>query len=206
MYLHRITDNRMSGSVYKNLQMFGRLCGNAPLCRARLVTTMWDKVQDRVVAQHRETELTTEFWRQLINEGAVARRFYNTPASAWDIVDDVLVRVGKGGLDALLLQEELVEQQKRLNETEAAKILYSQLQKLLAEQRKALKQLEEDARLRNDPALAKSLQEEYDKTNAQLQKTFAEMDEMKIPPFRRFILLFGGKSRTQAVKLDHPQV
>jgi hypothetical protein len=192
MYLHRITDNRVSGSVYKNLQMFGRLCGNVPLCRARLVTSMWDKVKDREVAQARETELTTEFWRQLIDEGALPRRFYNTPASAWDIVDDVLALVGKGGSYPLLLQEELVEQQKRLNETEAAKILYFQLHKLLAEQKKTLKQLEDDAKLRNDPAL----QEECDKTNAQLQQTFAEMNEMKIPLVRCFILwLFGGKSR-----------
>ena len=184
----------MSGSVYKNLRMFGRLCGNVPLRRARLVTTMWDKAKDRVVAQNRETQLTSEFWRQLIDEGAVARRFYNTPASALDIVDDVL-RMGKDG-DELLLQEELVEQHKRLNETEAAKILYSQFQKLLAEQKKMLKELRDKAKLRDDPTLARSLQEEYNKVNEQLQKTFAEMKEMKIPLSRRIILwLFGGKSR-----------
>ena len=103
--------------------------------------------------------------------------------------------MGKDGSE-LLLQEELVEQEKRLNETEAAKILYSQFQKLLAQQKKALKQLEDEAKLWNDPALAKSLQEEYDKSNAQLQKTFSEMKDMKIPLSRRYILwLFGGKSR-----------
>ena len=194
MYLHRITDTRMSDSVYKNIQIIGRLCGNVPLRWARLVTTMWDKANDREVAQNRETQLITEFWRQLIDEGAIAKRFYNTPASAGDIVDDVL-RMGKDGSE-LLLQEELVEQEKRLNETEAAKILYSQFQKLLAQQKKALKQLEDEAKLWNDPALAKSLQEEYDKSNAQLQKTFSEMKDMKIPLSRRYILwLFGGKSR-----------
>ena len=50
MYLHRITDTRMSDSVYKNIQIIGRLCG-----WARLVTTMWDKANDREVAQNRET-------------------------------------------------------------------------------------------------------------------------------------------------------
>ena len=153
MYLHRITDTRMSDSVYKNIQIIGRLCGNVPLRWARLVTTMWDKANDREVAQNRETQLITEFWRQLIDEGAIAKRFYNTPASAGDIVDDVL-RMGKDGSE-LLLQEELVEQEKRLNETEAAKILYSQFQKLLAQQNKALKQLQDEAKLWNDPALAK---------------------------------------------------
>jgi len=92
LYLHKITDNRLSGSVDKNLQVFGRLCGGVPLGRARLVTTMWDSVKDREVAHRRETELTTEFWRQR----ALPRRFDNTPTSAWDIVDDVL-RVGNAG-------------------------------------------------------------------------------------------------------------
>ena len=55
MYLHRITDTRMSDSVYKNIQIIGRLCGNVPLRWARLVTTMWDKANDREVAQNRET-------------------------------------------------------------------------------------------------------------------------------------------------------
>lgn len=184
----------MPGSVYKNLQMFGRLCGNINLCRARLVTTMWDTAKDRAVAQSRETQLTSDFWRQLIHEGAIPRRFYNSPDSAWHIIDDLL-RMGKDG-DELLLQEELVEQQKRLNETEAGKILCTRLQKLLAEQRKMLKDLADDAKLQNDPALAKSLQEEYDKVSAQLQRTFEEMKAMKIPfPRHIFLWLFGKKPR-----------
>ena len=186
----------MSGSAYKNLQMFGRLCGNLLLCRTHLVTTKWDQVRDRAAAQQRETQLATKFWQQLINQGAVARRFYNTAASAWDIIDDNRVRMEKDTSGELLLQEELVEQQKRLNETEAGKVLYTRLQKLLAEQRKMLKELAEEARLKNDPALAKSLQQEYDKIDAQLHKTFGEMKEMKIPLSRRIHLwLFTRKSR-----------
>ncbi|KAF8441315.1 P-loop containing nucleoside triphosphate hydrolase protein, partial [Boletus edulis BED1] len=201
IYLHRITDNRMSGSVYKNLQMFGRLCGHGPLRRTRLVTTMWDNAKDRVAAQNREDQLTGEFWRQLIDEGAITRRFYNSSSSAWGIVDDLLC-MGTDG-DELLLQEELVEHQKRLNETEAGKILYTRLQRLLAEQRKMLNELSEAAKVLSDPAQAKNLQEEYGKIDAQLQKTFEKMKEMKIPLSRRIILrLFGRKSRVQAVKLD----
>jgi len=199
-YLHRITDKRMSGSVYKNLQMFGRLCGDLPLRRVRLVTTMWDTARDRRAAEQREKELKDDFWKDLISDGAVMRRFDNTPASAQVIQDELLV-LGKDG-DELLLQEELVEQGKRLNETEAGKVLYSRFQQLLVEQRKTLKELADEARNQNDPALAKSLQEEYEKINEQLQKTFEEMKEMKIPFLRRFALLFKGKSRGQAVKYN----
>ncbi|KAI9573228.1 P-loop containing nucleoside triphosphate hydrolase protein [Boletus coccyginus] len=194
IYFHRITDNRMSGSAYKNLQMFGRLCGNVPLPRTRLVTTMWDIVKDQAVATQRENQLKGDFWRMLIDGGATTLRFNNTHQSASGIVKDLL-SMGKDG-DELLLQEELVEQQKRLNETEAGKVLYSRLQKVLTEQRRMLQELTEGAKLQNDPALAKSLQEEYNKIDAQLQKTFEEIKELKIPLSRRILLwLFRRKSR-----------
>ncbi|KAH0829004.1 hypothetical protein J3R83DRAFT_2456 [Lanmaoa asiatica] len=204
IYLHRITDNRMSGSVYKNLQMFGRLCGNIPLHRARLVTTMWDKAKDQAVAESREAELHGEFWKKLIHEGAVPQRFNNTHDCALAIVRGLIsVDHGKDGDQPLLLQEELVEQQKRLNETEAAKVLYSRSQQLLAEQKKTLKELADEAKMQNDPALVESLQEEYEKINAQLQKTFEEMKVMKIPISRRILLwLSGRKSRAKAIKLE----
>ena len=169
----------MSGSAHRIFQIFGRLCGNIPLPQVRLVTTTRDLAKDEVVARQRETQLTSTFWKMLTDGGAVVQRFHNSPASAWAIVNDLLSK-GKDG-NELLLQEELVEQQKRLTETEAGKVIYNRLQKLLAEQKKTLKELAEEAKLRDDPALAKSLQEEYDKIEAQLQKTFEEIKQMKIP-------------------------
>ena len=188
----------MSGSAYKNLQMFGRLCGNIPLRRARLVTTVWDIAKTRPglmpMAESREQELIGNFWLPLIAEGAIAERFDNKKRSTLRIVDNLIwMEIAK---DELLIQEELVEQHKRLNETEAGKVLYHHFQKLLSEQRRTLKELADEARLQDDPALARSLQEEYDKINILLQNTFEEMKAMKIPVTRRVILwLFGGKSR-----------
>ena len=188
----------MSGSAYKNLQVFGCLCGNIPLQRARLVTTMWDVAKDRPglfpMAENREKELFGEFWKPLIDAGAITERFDNKRMSAVQIVDGLIgMEIAK---EELLLQEEIVDQQKRLNETEAGKVLYSRFQKLLSDQRKTLKELADEARLQNDPTLARSLQEEYDQINTLLQKTFEEMKAMKIPLSRRIILwLFGGSSR-----------
>ena len=160
-----------------------------PLQRARLVTTMWDIAGNRpglAAAGSREREIITRFWQPLMAEGAVAKRFNNTASSAWQFVDELMTL--KSPKDELLLQEELLGQQKRLNETEAGKFMYSRLQKLLAEQRNTLKELGEEAKLANDPSLARSLQEEYDKINTQLGKTFEEMKEMKIPLSRRTLL------------------
>ena len=185
----------MSGSAFKNLQLFGRLCGDTPLHRARLVTTMWDMVKDRSVAERREAELVNEFWQPLISEGASIARSNGTKALALQIVDELIYATGSK--DELLLQEEIVEQHKRLNETEAGKVLYSRFQKLLAEQRDTLKELADQAKLQNDSALATSLQEEYNKVSAQLEQTFEEMKAMKIPLARRILLLlFGRKSHS----------
>jgi len=40
IYLHRIVDNRMSGSLKKNLQMFQCLCGQEAMSNVVIVTTM----------------------------------------------------------------------------------------------------------------------------------------------------------------------
>ena len=194
IYLHRITDNRMSGSAYKNLQLFGRLCGDAPLPRVRLVTTMWDSARDHSVGERREKELKSDFWKPLIDGGASTAQFKNTEQSAWDIVSNLARNEDLG--PALLLQEEIVKQEKYLNETEAAKVLYSRLQGLLVDQKKKVKELADAAEQEDDTALAASLQEEYERLNELLEKTLEEMKAMKIALPRRFLLwLFGRKIR-----------
>ena len=156
---------------------------------------MWDMAKDYSVAKRREAELVGELWHPLITGGASAVRFKNTDESAWKIVDELIDVTGSK--DELLLQEELVEQRKRLDETEAGKVLYSRFQKLLAEQRSTLKELADQAKLQNNPALATRLQEEYNEVNAQLEQTFEEMKAMKIPLSRRILLLlFGRKSHS----------
>ncbi|KAG9312307.1 hypothetical protein JVU11DRAFT_7618 [Chiua virens] len=108
----------MSGSAFKNLQMFGQLCGNIPLPRAHMVTTMWDMVKDNNVAERREAELKGDFWKPLLDGGASAFRFNNLPQSAQAVINPLLDATEDR--EELLLQEELVGQQKRLNETSAA--------------------------------------------------------------------------------------
>ncbi|KAJ8118978.1 hypothetical protein ONZ43_g3888 [Nemania bipapillata] len=46
LYLHRISDNRMSGNALRNLKMFQNLCGQTALPNVILATTMWEKVSE----------------------------------------------------------------------------------------------------------------------------------------------------------------
>jgi hypothetical protein len=190
MYLQRITDNQR----YRDLRIFTELCGNQAMKKVVLVTTMWDKVsskkQDIIAA--REKELFDNYWNTMIKQGASTARFENTPASAWKIVDVILKQPEA---EVLLLQEELVDLKRALNETTAGKTLYTHLQRLLAEQRDAVRFLAQQAREENKPELARQLETELKRIRKDFDKTFKEMNNLKIPFGKRLMLSFGKKSR-----------
>ncbi|KAI6132359.1 P-loop containing nucleoside triphosphate hydrolase protein [Pisolithus croceorrhizus] len=205
IYTHRISDNRMSGSVCKNLDLFSQLCGDGAAQRVRLVTTMWDnqKPENKAIWRKRASQLQGNFWKPLIDLGARHRQFFNNQESAWDIVNELLqVRTssvdttGKLGEasagQTLLIQEEIVDAQKKLNETSAGKALYSQLQRVLVEQKETLKRLA-GALAEKDPKVAEQLRAEYNTAEAEMQRAMKDMEQMKIPFGRRIALFFGGK-------------
>jgi hypothetical protein len=61
IYLHKISDNRMTGSAETNLKMFTTLCGREAMQNAVLATTMWSEVKEED-GMRREEELKTRFW------------------------------------------------------------------------------------------------------------------------------------------------
>ena len=197
--MHRISDNRMSGSVGRNLELFNRLCGDRAMENVRLVTSMWDVKVDKTGAKHREyreSELTSNFWKPLIDEGARYERFENTKKSAWGIICDATA----GEPEAVLLQEELVDAGRRLNETAAGKVISSRFQELLQVQKETLKQLTDRAKLQHDPELTKDLEHQCKIIEVQLEKTWKEMEQLEIPFLRRhFLRLFPKKTRSVSV-------
>lgn len=178
----------MSGTLRKNFDMFSRLCGEKAAERVRLVTTMWDKVKDMERVRSVVSLLEGETWRPLLDAGARHEKFENSPKSAWDIVIGLGVKT-----EALVLQEELVDAGRRLNETTAGKTLYSQYQKILDDQRETIKGIAEEIKGEQDPKIARDLQEEYRRIETQLHKTMEEMESLKIPMGRRISLFFSKK-------------
>jgi len=197
IYLHRITDNRMAGTPHRNLRMFGELCGDNAVKKVVLVTTMWDKVQPDTGAR-RETELFEKYWKTMINYGASTDRFSNSADSAWKIVNLILEQ---HAFEVLLLQEELVDLKRALNETQAGKTLYSDLQRLLVEQRDTFRSLAEQARDESNPKLANQLEAELKRIQKDLDKTFSEMKNLKVPLGKRLMMqMFGKKSRGKSIR------
>ena len=187
IYTHRATDY-MSGTLCRNFDMFSRLCGEKAAERVRLVTTMWDKVKDVERVRSVVSLLEGETWKPLLDAGARHEKFENSPKSAWDIVMGLGVKT-----EALLLQEELVDAERRLNETTVGQTLYSQYQKRLDDQRETIKGLAEEVKRQRDPKMARELQDEYRRIEAQLHKTMEEKEILKIPLGRQISLIFTKK-------------
>ncbi|KAF7983545.1 hypothetical protein HWV62_21116 [Athelia sp. TMB] len=127
LYLHRITDNRMSASALRNSDMFRHLCGDAGLANVILVTTMWDSVSEKTSAaqdgyldmlERREAELREFFWQSMVNHGSQTARFHRTHESAWDVLGQL-----KGDPRPIQLQREMVDERKSLSGTSAGAFL-----------------------------------------------------------------------------------
>ena len=120
IYLHAISDTRMTNSGIQNLRMFRKLCGDHNLKNVVLATTKWGvtPLQD---ARRREKDLAegTGFWRPMMAAGSVVRRFENSQESAADLVKEIL---DKGQEIVPTIQKEVVEGTK-LADTQAGAVI-----------------------------------------------------------------------------------
>ena len=176
----------MTGSVCTQHSIWKRLCGEKGPQRLRFVTTMWDVTRDKSRAGSRVSELEGNFWKPLINEGARHRRFENTPNSAWDIIRNVT-----GDSEILPLPRDWEKVERKLNETDEGRALHSRFRNLLQAQVEINKNISDETKMEQDPALARELNEEYKRIEDQLQRTWAEMEKMKIPFLTQIRLFFS---------------
>jgi len=200
LYLHRITDVRMSGTAFQTLRMFGKLCGDKAASRVIFVTTMWDKTSTRQGEQkekeqrqreQREKELKENYWRPMLELGARTDRFFqNKENCAQDIIKRLLDLPASEAIPTLL-QEETVDQHRAVFETTAAKGLYSQMQTLLSHHKAGLENLQEAAKRVENPQMLAELQKEEARVQSELDRTFADSRKLKL---RRIRLFFTRKT------------
>lgn len=151
IYIHSIIQTRMGGSGIRSLGILERLTGGHNMDNILLVSNMWDALKGTVnndgqrltgqeVGELRESELrmNPEFWKGLIDQGAHTSRHRG---GSWESAHELIRRFlypdanrGVGRPMKLLLQEELVDQHKRLEETKVGNYinerLYEEQQKL----------------------------------------------------------------------------
>jgi hypothetical protein len=86
IYLHQISDNRITKKLPGDLEIFLKQEGANQVL---LVTTMWDKIRSEI-AEGRETQLRTLYWKDMLDFGARTHRFDNREETALQIVRELL--------------------------------------------------------------------------------------------------------------------
>lgn len=141
---------------------------------------------DTKILYAREKEILNTFWQPMLLQGSETERFMNTQKSAQDILSKV---IQKKEQEIVLLQDELVELNKHLIETQAGITLYNSFQRLLLEQQTIVRNLKAQAKAQNDLKGAKKLEVQYERITSELERTFSEAKKLKIP-FGRRVALF----------------
>jgi hypothetical protein len=184
IYLHDISQTRMLGTTRKNFDMFRKLCGDGAAASVILGTTKWAEVHQGV-AERREKQLIETYWRDMTGQGSRVRRFLDTSESAWTIVYCILDALAK--IEALKIQEELVNLQEIIPETDAGKTLRYTLQQLLEMQKQMAEELAAQAAGGDDAQVQAKLEEHRN----QMRTTLKQINDLKISLSRRMKGFFG---------------
>ena len=136
VYLHDISLPRMLGSTLKNLDVFQKLCGEDALKRVVLCTTKWSDIYEED-GERRTEQLKDIYWKEMIKGGSTVHKFKHSQKSAWDVIAPIIEQHRNGKMDALQIQEELVNEMKLIPDTEAGRQLRYSLDQLLTSLKRA---------------------------------------------------------------------
>ncbi|KAG6851166.1 hypothetical protein H0H93_015176 [Arthromyces matolae] len=178
VYLHEISQPRMMGAPRRNLEMFSQLCGESAMRNVILVTTKWEEVSLEL-GERRERQLRDNYWKRMLELGSQMLRFHSQHdhSSAWDIVNRIL---GNQPVDALQIQEEMVDLQRTIPETSAGRALRATLKELLAAREQMGEKLKEQG-AENDERLRQAV----DENKRTIDSISKQIRGLKIPMMKR---------------------
>ncbi|KAG8798111.1 hypothetical protein FRC16_007994 [Serendipita sp. 398] len=197
LYFHRITDREMKGSVLKNLRMFASICGNVAMPNVVVVMTMWSLLPRREIGELRRKELEADFWNSMLNEGCRVAGFGDSYESAHRIISgekEIPFSYPRKGQEGILLSIQLVDQHKKLKETEAGITLRQQSMQLIKDKKEAKKRLKEFSKRQNNPALKVNLEAESERieNSIEVSKKLRTLGHSFPTMYRK---VFSGKSQ-----------
>ena len=211
IYMHRITDVRMSGSAVRNLELFRKICGTKCFSHVALVSTMWEMLrgdEGLKTGQNREATLLSgeDFWGELRKGGSRYMRHYGTAESAWKVLENL--PYSPSGL-VLELQREMYNELS-LDETAAGSFLQSDLIRLKRKYDADMLRLQEEieeARAEKDFEGEGFLRTEQEATVSRAHETESSIEALsvssdrlwaeKAPKYRRDLQIQGQKEIAQ---------
>jgi hypothetical protein len=150
------------------------------------MTTMWDE-EDEIVANHRVTQLQKDFFLPILDGGGSMIRFDGDSKSAWSIIDKFV-----DTRFATLLQEELVDLEKKLCETDAGRQLHGILAELVAQQKRSAREIGKELDELGQTEEASSarlveLRQEYEDLRLRLAGALEDMRKLDNPIATRIL-------------------
>ncbi|KAF5329380.1 hypothetical protein D9619_009217 [Psilocybe cf. subviscida] len=140
IFLNEISRVSIRGTGRRNIDVFKKLCGADMMKYVALCTTMWEGVP-LDLAEKRKYQLRETYWKDMITGGAQVVRIYRGCSSAWGAVNTILSEFNNSRI--MCIQKELVDLQKLLPDTKAARSLQGSLNRELEQQRQWMKHLVE---------------------------------------------------------------
>jgi hypothetical protein len=170
LYLHRISDVRMDGSALRSLRLLKSLVGKENLQNVLLTTTHWSRVT-REEGERRERELreTDNYWKGLLDLGATLTRYEGDRKSGLEL----LRKLVPSELRVLEIQDELVDQGKKLAETLAGKSVNEDLKRMQEEYEKEMEKMRDEFReavIAGDDEMKEILERERRETAAKIEQ------------------------------------
>ena len=156
--------------------MFREICGDEALKNVVLVTNMWGEVS-LGVGEAREDELSSKFFKPVLDKGAQMSRHHNTVESAHDIIR----KIAKNFPVALRIQRELVDEHKNIADTAAGEAVNRELNEQMERHQTELKSIQEEmvhALNEKDEEARQELEEEKNKLQEQLERIKRDSEGM----------------------------
>ena len=176
VYIHRISDKRFTGIAGRNFRMFRELCGNTTLKNVVLVTNMWSEVS-LDIGEARENELSSEFFKSVLDNGAQMARHHDTIQSAHDIIRGIM----ENHPVVLQIQRELVDERKDIVDTAAGEAVNKELNEQIRRHRAELEDLQKEmaqALEKKDEQIRRELEEDRRKTEERVEKIRKDSEGM----------------------------
>ena len=176
IYIHRISDKRFTGITGRNFKMFRELCGDTTLKNVILVTNMWGEVS-RDIGEAREDELTSDFFKPVLDKAAQMARHHNTAQSAHDIIR----RIMKNRPVTLQIQRELVDEHKDIVDTAAGGVINKELKEQIRKHQVELRMVQEEmmqAMKERDEEARQELEEESRKLQEEMERIKKDSEGM----------------------------
>ena len=158
--------------------MVRELCGDAALKNVVLVTNMWSEVTPEV-GEDRERQLSSNFFKPVLDLGAQMARHYNTAQSAHDIIRRMVANEPV----VLQIQRELVDEHKDIANTAAGEVVNQELNEQMRRNQAELKEVQEEierALEEKDEQTTRELEEERRKLVEQMEGIMKDSDGMTL--------------------------